>query len=275
MIFALLLLAAIPPAPPAPLVIVKPALRQYEDGPPAGQNFSFVTGESVFVTFQVSGFQVSPKSSVDLGFRVEPVDPQGIPLVEPITGKIQTEISTEDKDWMPIVRGEFVIPPLASPGAYRIGLMVEDRIGGRQARSEIRYEVRGRNVEPSPVLTARNFRFLRSEDDAQPMAGEIIYRGGDNLWARFDMVGFKYGDGNRIHVSYGLRVLGPTGKILYEAPQAAVEQGQSFYPKKYLPGILSLNLQTVQPAVYTLVLTLRDEVGTQTEETAHEFRVER
>ena len=261
-------------APPKPLAILRPALHQYEDGPPVAPGTGFSTGESVFLSFLVSGYQVSEESQVNLVCHIEALDPQGVPLVEVIRREVRTAVSPEDKDWTPIVRQSFVIPPLAPPGEYRILMAVEDRLASQEVKAELRFPVRGRQVAPSDTLVARNVRFLRGEDDLQPLQPPV-YRPGNAVWVRFDIVGYKLGEKNRLQVSYGVSVLSPSGKTMYSEPQAAVEQGQSFYPKRYLPGTFSLNLSNnVRPGAYTILLTLRDEIGNQTVESRHEFTVE-
>lgn len=276
---AALLLAAAFAAPPAPtpkqLTIVKPSVRQYEDGPALEPGFSFFTGDTVFFSFQIQGYQVSPESNkIDLHAQIQAVDPQGVPLAEPVQRNINTQLSAEDKNWMPIVRETFQLPPLAFPGVYHIHALVEDRLSKQTAKSDTDFSVRGKRVEPSDKLVARNFRFLREEEDRNPLE-QPVYRPGDAVWARFEITGFRYGPNNRVQVSYGVSVLGSTGETLFTQPQAAVEQGESFYPKRYVPGALSINLNAkVKPGEYTLVLTLRDDVGDQTDESRHVFRVE-
>jgi hypothetical protein len=174
---------------------------------------------------------------------------------------------------MPIVRHSVPAPPLGDPGTYRILVLVKDLLAGAETKAEIPFRLGGRQVAPSDTLVVRNFRFLRSEEDREPLPA-AVYRPGDTLWARFEIRGYKYAD-NAIHVEYGLAVLGPTGKTLYTEPRAAVEQSASFYPKRYLTGSLSLNLQpNAKPADYTIVLSVRDEIGKQVSETRHPFRIE-
>jgi hypothetical protein len=260
-------------APPQPLAVVRPTLRQYEDGPALAPTFSFGAGESVAVDFHVSGFQVA-ETKIDLACQIDALDPEGVKLVETFRKEIQTTVSAQDKDWLPIVRHSFVIPPLALPGAYRILISVEDKLAHTSAHAELPLPVRGHQVQLSDKLEAHAFRFLRGEDDQQAIQ-PAAYRPGDTVWGRFEIVGFKYGEKNRVDVEYGLAVLGPTGKTLYEQPRAAVEQDESFYPKKYLPGVLSLNLQkNIQPGPYTIVLKIHDAIGNQTDESKHEFRIE-
>jgi hypothetical protein len=262
--------------PPKPLAILKPALHQYEDGPAVAPGTGFATGESVFLSFLVSGYQVSESedSQVNLVCRIDALDPQGVPLVATMRQEIRTTVSAEDKNWMPIVRQSFLIPPLAPPGDYRIVIVVEDLLASQEAKTEVHFPVRGRQVAPSGTLLARNVRFLRGEDDLQPL-DPPVYRPGNPVWVRFDIVGYKSGEKNRLQFSYGVSVLGPSGKTVYSEPQAALEDGQSFYPKHYLPGTFSLNLTAdVRPGTYTIVLTLRDEIGNQTVESKHEFTVQ-
>lgn len=271
---AALILAAHPVAAPLPLAIVQLKFHEYEGGPPVRSGFSPSTGDTVFLSFQVQGFQVSPEQKIDVRCRIEPLDPQGVPLAEPFEREVKSELSPQDKDWMPLVRHSFEIPPLALGGTYRAVVSVEDKLSGRNAKTTLEFPVRGRKVEPSETLVARNFRFLHSEDEHSVMP-EPVYHPGDALWARFEITGYRYGDKNGIDVEYGLAVIGPAGNQMFSQPQAAVEQGESFYPKKYLPGILSLNLdKKVRPGEYAIVLQLRDKIGGQEQESRHPFRVE-
>lgn len=269
-----LALAGWPPPAPQPLSIVKAALHQYEDGPPMAAGAAFHTGETVFLTFRVQGYQRTADAKIHLVCKIEALDPDGVPFAEPATREVQATLTAEDKDWLPIVRQSFLIPPLALSGSYRLAITVEDKVGSREAKTEVQFPVRGREVAPSDTITARNFRFLRSEEDTRPLV-PAVYRPGDAVWVRFDITGYKFGERNRIRVSYGVSVIGPEGNTMYSQPAAAAEEGESYYPKKYLPSMFSLNLDDqVQPGAYVIVLELNDEVGGQTAESRHEFRVE-
>jgi hypothetical protein len=256
----------------AQLAVVGWSLHQYDGGPPLAAGFRFGRGETVFVRFRIQGFARSPDARIDLACTLEAVDGRGVRLAPSEQKQIQTELTPEDKDWLPVVRHEFVIPPLADPGAYRVLISVEDRLAGRRAKAEIPFQVRGPSVEPSDTLVARNFRFLKGEDGPL-VEGRPIYARGEMLWARFEITGYRIGEGNRIEVEYGLSVLGPTGKEIYSEPQAALEKSTPFYPHRYLPGLLSLNLEKAEPGDYTLVLKIRDRVGGQECESSHPFQV--
>jgi hypothetical protein len=129
-------------------------------------------------------------------------------------------------------------------------------------------------VEPSDGMTVRNFRFLRAEDDAEPLK-DPAYRLGDSVWARFDMTGYKMGEKNRFDVEYGLKVLRPNGEVTYEEPKAAQAKDETFYPQRYTPGILSLNLpKDIATGDYKIILTVRDNIGGEKQETVHTFSVQ-
>jgi len=259
---------------PATLGIVKSALHQYEDGPALSPDYLFGPGEMVFLSFQVQGYKASPENRIELECRIEAVDSAGTLLAEPFQREVKAELLPEDKDWMPTVRHSVPVPPLGDPGTYRILVVARDVLAGAETKAEIPFRASGRQVAPSDTLVVRNFRFLRSEQDRAPLP-VAAYRPGDTLWARFEIRGYKYGEKNAVHVEYGLEVLGPTGKSLYQEPQAAVEQSSAFYPKRYLPGTLSLNLQSsARPGDYTIVLRVRDLIGEQVSETRHSFKIE-
>ncbi len=261
---------------PAPkqLAIVRPALAQYEDGPPLDHGFAFPTGDTVFFSFQIQGYQVSSDSTIDLRVRIDAADPESVPVVKPFERAISTKLSSQDKNWMPIVRDSVQLPPLALPGTYHIRVVVNDALSKQEAKTEIGFAVQGKRVEPSETLIARDFRFLRGEEDRDQLI-QAVYRPGDSVWARFEITGFRYGANNRVDVNYGVSLAGPDGNTLFSQPEAAEEQGESFYPKRYVPGALSLNLdKKIKPGEYTVILTLRDQIGTQTDESRHTFRVE-
>ena len=81
----------------------------------------------------------------------------------------------------------------------------------------------------------RNFRFYRTEEEPEPIRN-AVYRAGDAIWSRFDIIGYKFGEGNLVEVSYGVAVLNADGKVLFAQDQAAVEQGGSFIRSGMCPG---------------------------------------
>ena len=166
------------------------------------------------------------------------------------------------------------IPPLVGSGAYTIVVKVEDLVAKTQAELPVTFQVRGRNVTPSDTLVVRNFRFFRGEEDTQALE-KAAYRPGDAVWAKFDITGFKYGEKNKIDVSYVTSVIAPSGKVLWTQPEPASEQTESFYPKLYVPASMGITLQNnMRPGDYTIAVQVKDSVGDQTYEAKATFTVE-
>jgi len=257
-----------------PLAIVNAVISDRDGGAPLPQDYAHDPGETMFLSFQVEGYAASPASKVHLNYKMDVLDPRGIRIIEPVAAEIEDALAPEDKNWKPVVRDEITIPPLAGSGTYKIAISLADAIGQTTATKELAFQVHGRQVDPSDTLVIRNIRFYRSEDDRQALQTPA-YRPGDAVWARFDMIGFKYGEGNAIDVSYDVAVLAPDGKVLYSQPRADADRSTSFYPKRYVPAVMSLATKpNTRPGEYSVVLTAHDGIGHQTFEARHTFKIE-
>jgi len=261
----------------ATLQVERIALHQYEDGPVLASTYEVLPGETVYFSCRLSGFQVRKKEDereVSLVWDAKVSDPAGVPIEKTFNGKIVETLTPEDKTWLPKFLVSFVVPPFAPSGRFRVEVHVRDQIAAQDLNTALEFRVRGHDVEPSDTLVARNFKFLQSEDDASGLTSPI-YHPGDTLWAKFDITGYKMGEGNQYAVEYGLAIENAEGKQLFSNPQAAEEMGSPYYPKRYVPGVLSLSLdKNVAKGAYTLVVILRDQTGEQRHEERQRFQVE-
>jgi hypothetical protein len=233
-----------------------------------------VAGETLFFSCRVAGYAKTPEEKVHVAYSVEAFDPQGVPLTEIYKNEMVTDVAPQDKAWMPKITTEIQVPPLVGAGTYKILIKIEDLVANAKAELSVPFVVRSKTVEPSDTLVARNFQFFRGEDDAQPIE-KAVYRGGDSVFARFDIIGFKYGEKNRIDVSYLTSVISPSGKVLWTQPEPAVEQSESFYPKRYVVASMGITLLAkTTPGEYKIAVTITDAVGKQTYETKQTFTVE-
>ena len=272
----LLLLALLPaflPAAPA-LEIVRPVLSQMEGGAPDPPGFEHIPGEIVWFSCRVAGFTKNENEQVHLRYSVQAFDPAGVPLDEIYTNEMTVEVTPQDKDWQPKIATSLALPPLAPPGAYKIVVKAEDLLAKSSAELSFSFKLRGHAVDPSDSLTVRNFQFFRDEDATRP-AEKPAYKPGDGVFAKFDIVGFKYGEHNKIDVSYVTSVIAPSGKVLWTQPEPAAEQSESFYPKHYVPASMGINLTpTIKPGEYTIAVAVKDAVGGQTCEAKFPFTIE-
>ncbi len=266
--------------PAAPLAIVRSVFAASEDGPPEASDENFVPGETLYFSCQAEDFRKAakpddyPKENVSLKFHVEVRDHHGVLLIPVQDGKIETTVTLEDKEWKPKFRETIVVPPLADTGEYTVVVKLSDELAHATAEKSAVFHVKGRDVEPSDKLIVRNFHFLRNEDDDKPLP-VAAYRPGDSLWARFDMTGYKLGDKNQVDIEYGLSVVREDGSIAYTEPRAAGQKTETYYPQRYQPGVLNLNLAKDQPlGKYIIVLAVGDNLGHQMYETRETFSVE-
>ncbi|HVO96432.1 MAG TPA: hypothetical protein VMT15_00105 [Bryobacteraceae bacterium] len=262
------------------LEIEKFALRQFEDGPALAASHEFLPGETVFWSFRIRGYRVikteneagDEESRVKLAWTVRAADPKGVLIDKERSGLVETKVFEQDKEWTPRASDSFMIPPLAPAGTYRATVTVKDESG--EAKAELEFKVKGDSIEPSETLTGRDVRFLRSQNDTEAMKNPA-YHAGDTLWVRFDITGYKFGENNRFEVEYGLKILRANGQTMFNQPVAAKETAESFYPQHYVPGLLSLGLNNDLPkGTYTMVITMRDNLGNQTWEHREDFQVQ-
>ena len=256
------------------LEVVRPVVAQSDGGAGAPAGFEHVAGETLFFSCRVSGYAKTLQGKVHVAYSVQAFDPKGLPLTEIYKNEMVTDVAPQDKEWMPKIATEIQIPPLVGAGTYKVLVKIEDLVTNTKAELGVPFEVRSKTVEPSDTLVVRNVQFFRGEDDPQALQ-KGVYKGGDAVWAKFDIIGFKYGDKNHIEVSYVTSVLSPSGKVLWTQPEPAVEQSESFYPKRYVAATMGITLlANTKPGDYAIAVTITDAVGKQTYETKQTFTVE-
>ena len=258
------------------LKIEQGSLALSEDGTPVPPDSQFLPGELIFFSARVSGFarQGEEPPKMFVSYQLETRDAKGVLLLPVETGKIANELSPEDKQWRPKIRATLALPPLAGSGRCTLALHVKDELNQAEANFTMPFDIKGREVAPSETLIVRNFRFLRGEEDREPLQTPA-YRPGDALWARFDMTGYKLGEKNAYDIDYGLTVYRPSGGVALQEPHAAADKNESFYPQPYTPGILNFNIpKDMAKGRYRLVLTVHDNLGGQAYEAREEFSVE-
>ncbi len=273
----LLLAAAALPAAPK-LAFERLALHQYEDGPLLPESHEFLPGETIWFSARIAGFESQPDGDnrkVKISWQVGVLDPAGVAVEAPRTGRLDESLRSQDKDWVPKFVVSFLLPSFIPGGIYKIPVTVKDELAGSEISGGLEFHVRGESIEPSDSFVIRNFRFLRNENDTEALRQPVVYRPGAMLWAKFEMAGYKFEANHKFSVDYGLAVLNADGKELFVQPEAAAESKESFYPQLRVPGALSLHLDpNVPAATYTLVVTVRDKISGQTAEQRETFRVE-
>jgi hypothetical protein len=263
----------------AQLAVVDAGVQAAEDAPSVSADYRFLPGDYIYFTFQIAGFTIKSEErnevhKISLAYEITPLDSNRVALTESVAGKVQTELSAEDKNWLPKRSVSFLLPSFVAAGEYHVHVAVKDVFGRAEASADFPFHIGGVQVQPSSALTVENFQFLRREGDRQPLK-VAAFSPGDTVYARFDMVGYKLGPKNEYRLAYGLTVLRPNGKPFFQDPKAAELESDSFYPAPFVPGTINLTTTPDTPrGEYIIVMTVRDLIGNQSYEAKQAFSVE-
>jgi len=258
------------------LAIVDTRFLQYENGPSQLAGHEFRGGDQIWFDARVQGFARTEADDPEfaIAWHWRAIDAQGRELVRGGQGHLRAELAREDKDYRPRIRFDFQLPLLLPRGQYAIELTVTDEIAKAEKKHREAIPVGGRPLDAASELTAGGFRFFRAETDRRPLDA-AVYRGGDAVWLRFDIAGFRHGPRNKVDVAYGMLVLGPSGQPFLREENAAHFETATFYPQFHLPASVQLMLPAkASPGEYVVLLTLKDAVSGQTAAVRTGFTVE-
>jgi hypothetical protein len=250
----------------SPLGIVDAGVQAVEDGPFVTAEYAFMSGEAVYFSFQVAGYQIerSPEArNIKLDFSIQLADSAGILLAPPVSGRVEEELNDEDKDWRPKRRAVLQLPPYIVAGEARLTISLTDLVAHLPVSRTWPLRLSGEKLLPSSILEIQAFRFYRSDDDREPLQ-IAAYRPGHTVWTRFDVTGFKAGPKNSHNFQYGLQVIAPDGHTALTQEIVSEGDTESFYPPQFVQGALNLPTRAdMNAGQYTIVLTVRDLLGKQ------------
>ncbi len=259
--------------------VINAGVSSAEDAPFVSSEYRFLPGDYLYFTFEIAGFAVRSENQgetkkISLQYQVLIQDKEGRDLAEPVSGDIQTDLSPEDKNWVPKRRASFLLPSFLSSGPFRVRVVVKDLFAKTETSRDFPFFVGGITIQPATAITVENFRFLRNQNDTEALSVPA-FSPGDTVYARFEITGFHNGPGNEYHVAYGVTVLGPEGKAFIQDPNAADLQTRSFYPAQFIPGNIALKMDKNNPhGAYIVVLTVRDLIAHQQYELKQAFSIE-
>jgi hypothetical protein len=261
------------------LAIVNAGVQQSEDAPFVNDDYRFLPGDYVYVSFQITGFGVKGDEDKDsrqmsLSYEISAADAHNVLLAKPVTGEIKNELAPEDKNWSPKRRASFLLPSFLAAGECHIHFAARDLIAGSETSKDVPFRMGGVKIEPSNSVTVEHFRFLR-EEDAHEAVEVPAYRPGDTVYTSFDLAGYAMGEGNRYRLTYDVAVLRPDGKPFFEKQNAAELESSSFYPPAYVPATLNIITSPTSPrGQYVILLRVRDLIGKGTYEIKQGFSLE-
>lgn len=263
--------------------VAQPAIRdfvfrQFEGGPAWDVGQTVRAGDNLVFSFSIGGLKTFETDNEEKKIRYEwtaqALDPKGMALAEPLSGKQEAEILPEDKDWIPKVSGMVKLPDFLPGGAFRLSVSVRDAVANTSSKSEFSFPVTGPSISAPDRFAIENVRFVREESSTEPIS-PIVYRPGDTVWIRFQMSGFQGNTSKEIHIRYGYELKNPAGKVVFSQPEALEERRSYFYLPAYLPALLSFTPDSKVPrGEYAVILTAQDAVSGQQAQSEQRFRIE-
>jgi hypothetical protein len=243
--------------------VVRTELLDGPGGYPIAPDSIFYPGETVYLLFNVDGFQRGVYERVTIHWKIESLGPDGLPFASPVEDGVDAELAPQDKDWLPLIRHSAFLPSHAPGGTYQVVLTVTDELAKKTARRQFPIQVEGTTLPPAKELGIRSFTFRRGGEEG-PVVEQAVFRPGETVWASFLITGYRVKDDNSFVVESELKLVDAEGAVLFVfEPQAA--SGAPFYPRRWLPARFRLNLDANIPTGnYAVQLLIRDKVGEQT-----------
>jgi len=238
---------------------------------PIANDSVFAPGETVNVAFNLKGYSESETYRMKVSWKVSTTGPAKLPFAPGSDGLFDVELAPEDEVWEPLVRYEAQLPYHLPAGTYGIHVEAKDELSGATAEGTLDVHVAGSPVVQSAVLSVQNFTFSLTAGGT-PLR-QSVFRPGATIFASFDITGYKLGENNSYELSSHLELLNAEGAEAYSFNPAS-EKGSSFYPQLSVPASLRFDLDpTIEPGLYTLVLTVTDVVGQQSLSSQETFEV--
>ena len=160
----------------AGLEVVRPIVAQSDGGVAAPPGFEHVSGETLFFSCRVAGYAKTPEEKVHLAYSVQAFDPKGVPLTEIYKNEMMTDVTPQDKEWMPKIATEIQIPPLVGAGTYKILVKVEDLVAKANAELSVPFLVRSKTVEPSDTPDGAEFPVLPRRGGHPSRCQKAVYQ---------------------------------------------------------------------------------------------------
>jgi len=252
--------------------------RQFEGGPAWDTGQAARSGENLVFSFSISGLKTFETDKEEKKIRYEwtaqALDPKGVALAEPLSGKQEAEILPEDKDWIPKISGTLKLPDFLPRGSFHLAVSVRDVVADVSAKGEFPFPVSGPSIPSQDRFAIQDVRFFREESSTEPIS-PVAYRPGDTIWIRFQMSGFHGNSSKELHVRYGYELKNPTGKVVFSQTDALEARQSYFYLPAYLPAFLSFTPDSKVPrGEYAVILTAQDAVSGEQAQSEQKFRIE-
>jgi uncharacterized RDD family membrane protein YckC len=252
------------------LKVVNFAFLQSEDGPPRAPA-PYERGDTLHIKYDVGGLTTGPDGMIDLALQAIVRDPNGL-AVHPLWEKELKQTLAEGQ----LVNGSLSagLVSYAPAGTYTIQIRAWDKLQNRQVEYSPTFEVGGPPIQPASALEFRDFGLSLTEDG--PAIEPPVFRRGGIIYMRWRVFGARAQD-DRVKLRVGLKVLGPGGAAVLDAPDyVTVDNKYAYRPPSFfvtMSGHVSLPAGFPKGAYTARYLVTDYTTNTQIEHTAKLFEV--
>jgi hypothetical protein len=228
---------------------------------PTRKDTKFLPGDVYFVTFDIEGLQFNKEGNAQYSMQMELFDPKGVSKFK----------SLQKSDPVFAVQGggrlteaiHAVVPTDATPGEYRIDLVVTDVNTKKQAKMTRKYEVAEKAFGIVRVNCAYDLGGLNGPVFPSPGLGTV----GQVLFLHFGMTGFERDkEKKQPNLELQVRMLDESGKPTLEKPhpQSFPTADDAAVPEQLSVVPLWFPLALTKTGKYTVELTATDKLSKKT-----------
>ncbi len=231
--------------------------------------FSMDAGGMVSLSFEVAGLGGEAVEtadgyageSVQVTYRVELLDPQGVLLEPAKEGEVRTILGPRDADWRPKIRWAGAVPEYAASGEYRVRIQARDALDRRETVATAAFLVRGDLIRPTASLEVQQVGYAVSEEG--PWFSARTYSPLEAIQVRYNVAGIQVSPDKQVWVEQDWTVRNEAGEVAASRMNAVVVKQQYFYPPGHLSTRFELRLEDPRPGRFTLRIAVRDRIGGQ------------
>lgn len=233
------------------------AYLQSEGGPsrPAGP---YAPGDKVYLKYDIVDYSTDSEGRPRLQFDITAYDPNGLimhtPWKDEFTGRLDSGSPVHGTFNLGIHRS-------APGGIGKIIIKVRDLLSDSSLQMTVPFKVNAAPITPATTLEIRDFELSATEGGAATQSLEL--QDGGTVYMRCNVFGQQF-RGDQADVGMAIRLIGPTGKVVFEKPDyGSIRDTYAYHPPTfYVPVTGHLRLPGgAAKGVYRVIYTFTDAIS--------------
>jgi len=240
------------------------------DGPPRPPS-PYRPGDTVHAKYDVVDYSTDSSGRPNLDYHLSALDPNGVLLIQPWEHSFNQRMDSGAP-----VHGSYnlTLPTAVPAGTCNLVLRVRDEHSGDELELTAPFRIDAPALAPASDLEVRDFELALSREG--PAVDVPKLQGSGTLYMRCSISGLRF-RGDETDVQMGLKVLAPSGKVLFDKPDYEQISGPWFYhpPTFHVPITGHLSVPSgLEHGGYKAVYTFSDKIAGRTVVVEGRFTVE-